>query len=59
MGLGEKVKGLRSTSLWLQNRPRDVKYSVGDTVNHIVMTTYGARWVLEMLGEDSVSYISV
>ena len=28
----------------------DVKYSLGNTVNNIVITTYSARWVLEILG---------
>ena len=45
------VKGLRSTDWWLQNSHRDVKYSIGSTVNNIVITAYGAKWVLEVVGE--------
>ena len=45
-----KVKGLRSTNWQLQNSHGDVKYSVGYIVNNIVMTTYGVRRVLEILG---------
>ena len=26
----------------------DVKYSIGNIVNNIVITMYGARWVLEL-----------
>ena len=32
---------------------RDVKYSIGDIVNYIVMTKYGTRWVLELSGIPS------
>ena len=49
-GWGVKtVKGL-STSGWLQNSHGDVKYSTGNTVNNIVITMYGVRWVLDLLG---------
>ena len=47
-GLGgwvTKVKGLRSTSLLLQNSHGDVKYSIGNIVNNILITMYGVRWV--------------
>ena len=49
-GLGErvkKVKELRSTNWQLQNSHRDVKYSIGNMVNNIVITMCGARWVLD------------
>ena len=42
-GLGEKVKGLRSTDWWLQNSHRDIKYSIGNTAHNIVITMCGAR----------------
>ena len=47
-GLGrwvKKVKGLRSADGLLQNGHGDVKYSIGNTVNNILITTYGVRWV--------------
>ena len=34
----ETVKGLRSTNWLLQNSHGNVKYSIGDTVNNIVIT---------------------
>ena len=39
------VKGLRSTNWQLQNSHRDVKYSIGNIVDNIVITTCGARCV--------------
>ena len=45
----KKVKGLRSTNWELQNSHEDVNYSLGNIVNDIVTTRYGARWVLEVL----------
>ena len=44
----KKVKGLRRKNCQLQNSHRDVKYSIGNRVNNIVTTTYGARWVLDL-----------
>ena len=38
----KKVKGLRSTSWQLQNSHRDIKYSIGNIVNNIVITMSGA-----------------
>ena len=32
------IKGLRSTDWQLQNNPRDVKYSTGNTVSTIAVT---------------------
>ena len=43
------MKGLRSTDCSLQNSHGDVKCSIENIVN-IVITTYGARWVLEIPG---------
>ena len=48
-GMGEKCKGLRSTSWQLQNSHRDVKYSTRNVVNNTVITMYGARWVPEIM----------
>ena len=36
----KKVKGI-STNWQLQNSHRDVKYSIGNIVNNIVITIYG------------------
>ena len=43
------VKGLISTNRQLQNSHWDVNYSTGNIVNYIVVTMYGARWILELL----------
>ena len=51
--MGEEVRGLRSTNWQLQNIHGDVKYSIGNIVSNIVMTVYGARWVLE-ISEDTL-----
>ena len=45
----KKVKGLRSTNWWLQNSHGNVGYGMENTVKNIVITMYGARWVLEIL----------
>ena len=58
-GLVEKVKGLRSTNWQLQNSHEDVKYSIGDRVNSIVITMYGVKWVLVLWGDHFVSYINI
>ena len=42
-GLGGKGEEIRSTNGQLQNSHEDVKYSIGNIVNHIVITVYGAR----------------
>ena len=44
------MKGLRSTDWQLQNGHGDVKYSIGNLVNNIIMTMYCARWIQELLG---------
>ena len=52
-GLGgwvEKVKGLKSTNSLLQNSHEDVKYSIANIVNNILITMHGVRWVLDLLG---------
>ena len=52
----ENLKGLRSTNRKLQNSHRDVKYSTGNIINDIVITMYGARWVLELSKDHFVKY---
>ena len=44
-GWVKKVRGLRSTNWLLQNSHGDEKYSMGNTVNNILITMYGVRWV--------------
>ena len=44
------VKGLRSTNWQLQKNHRDVKYSIGNIVNTVVITMCGAKCVLEISG---------
>lgn len=39
----KEVKVLRRTDWYLENSHRDVKYRIGDIVNHIVITIYGAK----------------
>ena len=50
----KKVKGIRSTDWYLQNNHGDIKYSIGNIVNNILINMCGARWVLEILGESLV-----
>ena len=59
--LGEKVKGLRSTNWLLQNSHGDVRYSIGNTANDIVVTMCGGRWALGVSGGPlcKVQYIII
>ena len=45
--LGKRV---RSTNKQLQNSHRDVKYSTGNMDDDTVITMFGARWALDLLG---------
>ena len=58
-GWVKKVKGFRSTNWYLQNSHGDVKYSLGNMVNNIVITMYGATWLLEISVGHFLSYINV
>ena len=58
-GWVRNAKGLRSTSSWLQSAHRDVRYTVGNSVNNIVITMCGARWGLELLEGPTVNYVIV
>ena len=42
------MKGLISTN-YSQNSHGNIKYSIQNIVHDIVIATYGARWVLEIL----------
>ena len=50
-GVDEKVKRLRSTDQLLQNIHGDTKYSIGNIVNNVIITMYGATWSLGISGE--------
>ena len=49
-GLGVDGKGISKYRLPVRKQYGDVKCSVGNTVNNIVVTMFGARWALEILG---------
>ena len=49
-GMAKKVKGLSSTNRSLQNDQGDIKYSIGNIVINIVITTNGVRWVMDSSG---------
>lgn len=51
-----KVKGLRSTGWWLQSSHRNTERRIGNAVSNTVITTYGARGMLEISGEHFVKY---
>ena len=42
-GLGEKGEGIKKYKLTVTNSQEDVKYSMENIVNNIVITTYGVR----------------
>lgn len=46
-GSGERIK---KYNWFLQSSHDDVKYSIGNTVNDILITRRGAGWVLDLLG---------
>ena len=43
----------------IQNSHRDVKYNIGNIVSNVVITMYGARWVLDLVGDHIVSYANI
>ena len=57
----KKEKGLVSIEIgsYTMSSHGDVKYSIGNTVNNTVMTLYGVRWVLDLLGWSLCKYINV
>ena len=47
----KEAKGIKMSYLpVIKNSHGNVKYSTGEIVNNAVMTMYGARWVLDLLG---------
>ena len=58
-GWVKKGKACRNTNWQLQNSHGDVKYSIENIVNNIVITVCGARGVLDLSGEHFISYIKV
>ena len=57
--LGEKVKGLIRTSWQLQTSHRNVKYSIRNIINNIVITMHGISGGNRLIGDHFISYISV
>ena len=55
-GLGEKGEDIKKYRLVVIKQSWEVKNSIGNTVNNIVITMYGPRCVLELLGEHFVKY---
>ena len=47
--LGAKGEGIERYRQ-LQNSHGDVKYSIGNIINNVVITMYDAQWVLEISG---------
>ena len=49
--LGETGEGIKKYKLPVikQISHEDVRYSIGNTVNNIVITLYGDRWLLDLL----------
>ena len=54
----KNVKELRSRN-WDLQIVTGIKYSIGNIVDNIVVTVYGARWALDTLGEQFVKYLTV
>lgn len=52
----KKVKSLGTTNWYSQNGLCNVEYSIGNKVSNFI-TTYCARWVLEISGNHFVVYI--
>ena len=50
--MGEKGEGIKKYELMVTKQSWDVKYRVRNIDNNIVIIVYGARWVLELLGES-------
>ena len=50
VGWLKKLKGLRSINCLSQNSHGDIKYSIGITVNNIVIIINGVRWLQDLLG---------
>ena len=48
--ISKKGEGIQKYKLVVTEQSQDVQYSVGNIVNNVVMTMYGARWVLDLLG---------
>ena len=49
-GISGKDEEIKKYKWKLQNSQRDVKYSIGNIVNNILITMYGVRWIQDLLG---------
>ena len=54
----KKLKRIGVEDWWLQNSDGNVEHSTENTVNNIVITVYGARWVLDLSEDHFVNYIN-
>ena len=48
--MGESGEGIEKYRLVVTEWSWGLKYSIGNIVNNIVITIYGVRWVLDLLG---------
>ena len=58
-GIGEKVEGIEKCNLVVQNSHGDVRYSIGNIANNIVITVYDASGVLDIWEDHFVKYMIV
>ena len=58
-GLGKNGKGIKKYKLVIAKQSWGYEYSIGNTVNDIVVTMCGAIWVLEILGGPLVKYMMI
>ena len=48
------MKGIKKNQLAVMKSHKDVKHSIGKTVNNIVISLYGVGWVLDLLGTNTL-----
>ena len=57
--MDEKGEEIEKYKLEVTSSHRDVKHGIPDRVSNIVITMYGARWVLDLSGKHFVKYTIV
>ena len=57
--MGEKGEGIKMYKLVATKQSQDVKCSIENTVNNIIITMYRVRWALEISGEHFVKCMLV
>ena len=58
-GLDEKGERIKIYKFVVTKQPCDVMYSIGNVVNNIIITMYGASQVLEISRETLVKYVII